>query len=996
MTRRFVVAAILLATALAAAAPAAAGDLDRLTFRGIGPTLSGGRMTAIAGSVADPFLYYAGAAAGGLWKTTDGGATWTALFTQEPVAAIGAVAVWARDPKVVWIGTGEANPRNDVERGDGVWKSADGGKTFAHLGLDRTAQIARISLDPRDPKTALVAALGDPFADAADRGVYRTADGGVTWQKTLYSGPASGASDLARDPADPRVVYAGMWQFRRLPWTFSSGGAAGGLYRSRDGGITWTKLSGHGLPAAPTGRIGIAIAPSRPQRVYAEIESKDGILWRSDDGGATWRCVSADTIANQRPFYFSRLAVDPRDPDHVVALSVYAVESRDAGRTWKRIAPLSQYDYHDLWWAPDGRRMALALDAGLLFSHDGGANWARPTNMDVAQAYRIGYDTERLPYRVCAGLQDNDTWCGPSDSRNGVGVLERDWIDVQRGDGGFVWPDPADPDLIWGTTTNQVPGQVAVFDARAVQSVDVSPYPRDVGGMALAGVPYRFNWVTPLAPSPLEPAVAYVGANVVFRTADRGRTWTAISPDLTRDDKTRQQASGGPIERDVSGAEFYGTILDVAPSPLQKGVLWASTDDGRVQVTQDGGAHWRDATPPALPRDARVETVEAGRFQPGIAYVAADRHMLGDRAPYLFATADYGATWRSIAANLPHDQYAHVVRQDPRNGDVLYAGLSTSLWFSLDGGSRWEPLRANLPAAPVYDLGIPPQANDLVVGTHGRSIWILDDLGPIEQLAAARERRRYLFEPRTSYAYYAYPLVIVGTGNAVDANAFVGPNPDTAYISYYLERPAAAPLAVEIADASGRTVRRFSGTDDDGKPLVPNEAGVNRLSWDGMEDPPVKWRSARPWNRGPGDGAEALPGRYTVRLRVDEATLTREFDLRADPRSPWTPEQLQQRHAFLAGLLDELSQIDIALNDLDADAARRAQARSVEAGFTSFPVNSEDGLKRPDGVRERLIVLLSYLDTSLQPPTAAQRDEARAIAAQFDAAMTAYRAFRRR
>jgi photosystem II stability/assembly factor-like uncharacterized protein len=998
-----VAAGIAFACALARPAAVSAGDLDGLKFRGIGPTLSGGGVAAVAGTDANAFLYYAGAAGGGVFKTTNGGASWTAVFADKPVAAIGAIAISPRNADVVWVGTGEANPRNDVSYGDGVWSSVDGGAHWTHIGLEDTSQISRISIDPRDERDVLVGALGDPFKDSEARGVYRTTDAGKTWQKTLYVGPSSGVSDLVREPRNPRIVLAAVWQYRRSPWLLDSGGPAGGLYRSTDGGTTWTKLTGHGLPSTPTGRIGIAVAPSRPQRVYAVIQSTEGLLWRSDDGGSSWRRMTGDTLVDQRPFYFSRVFVDPLHADHVIALSVRVVESKDGGVTWKRIATKSHWDHHELWWSSDGRRIIDANDGGVTLSNDAGATWARLTDMDVAQIYELGYDT-RLPYLVCAGLQDNDTWCGPSNSRNGIGILERDWFDVQGGDGGFVWPDPVDPNLIWGTTIAEVTGQIAIFDTRSQQSVDVSPYPHDSNGTAIDGLPYRFNWVTPLAFSPQNSHVAYAGGNVVFRTSDRGRHWGVISPDLTLNDKTHQIASGGSINLDVSGAEFSDTILDIAPSPVREGVIWVGTDDGLVHVTLDGGAHWKNVTPPGLPPYGRVETVEAGRRDAGSAFVSVDRHMSGDRTPYAFATGDSGATWRSISAGLPQRQFARVIRQDPKNADVLFAGLEQSLWVSLDRGAHWERLRANLPTASVRDLRIPPQATDLIVGTHGRSVWILDDLGPIERLAEARARGAYLFPPRDGYKFWQQPIVEYGDDNSLDDNYFVGDIPKVVSIDFYLSRPARTRPTIEIVDARGHVMRRLAGTHEvDGaqKPVVPNAAGVSRVEWNGTQEPPVKLLSAQKWNRGPDDGADALPGRYTARLHVDGAVLGHDVVLKADPRSPWTITQAAERHDFIAGLLDELSQMDVALNTLErlqkrsADASTRDRARAVAAMLTSHPVNEEDSLLRADGLRERLMTLLIFLESSQQPPFPPQREQAREIASRVRVAMEAYDAFQR-
>jgi photosystem II stability/assembly factor-like uncharacterized protein len=966
------------------AAAAGASDYGQLKCRSIGPAISGGRVAAVAGSNRNPFLYYVGGAGGGVFKTTNGGVSFSDVFARQPFGAIGAIAISPRADDDVWVGTGEANPRNDVSYGDGIWRSRNGGKTWQHRGLQATSQIAKILVDPRDPRVVIVAALGNPWRDDPARGVYRTADGGSTWTKTLYLGPSSGASDLAWDPRHPDTLYAGMWQFRREPWIFSSGGPAGGLYRSRDNGRTWTKLT-RGLPAGLTGRIGIAVAPSRPQRVYAVIQSRSGVIWRSDDGGDAWKLTDSDTLPGQRPFYFSHLRVDPNDSRRVISLSMYLTQSKDAGVSFKHLTGKLHPDNHDLWWSADGRRIIEGNDGGFLISNDAGATWTAPSNVVLAQTYHVGYDL-RSPYDVCTGLQDNSSWCAPSNSRNGIGVLDRDWVSIAGGDGVWAWPDPVDPSLVWTDTQD---GVLTMYDSSAHQVVDVSPYPRDLftSRAGLAPDRYRFNWDSPLAFSPQNPHVAYFGGNVVFRTADRGRHWTPISPDLTRNEKEHQRASGGPISLDVSGAEYYDTILDIAPSPFDAGVIWAATDDGLVQLTRDGGATWRNVTPANWPRYGRIEVVEPGRFAPGTAFVNMDRHDLGDNAPHLYRTSDYGASWQSIVANLPGDAPVRTVRQDLKDPDVLYAGTETGIWVSFDRGVRWERLQLNVPTTPVYDLRIQPVANDLIVATHGRGIFILDDLTPIAQLTAARHAGRYLFPVRPATMFAQWPPVETGDGGSLPDNYFVGANPPAgAIVSFYQRVRSHVRPSIEIVDSEGRVVRHIAGsheTDDGRKYFVTNDAGVNRLAWDGMEDGPVKWLGTTRPNRGPETGPEALPGRYVVRLRLDGMVLDAPLELRADPANPWTLTQLGERHAFLSALNAQFSQVDTLLNEIDreqrklgragdpATAAKRRRLLVVRASLTSDAHNDEDSIGRPDKIRERIGGLMGALGASFQPPMAA-------------------------
>jgi len=981
------------------ARPAGNGGSDyaHLRYRSIGPAISGGRVTAVAGSDRNPFLYYVGAAGGGVFKSVNGGVSFSDVFAKEPVGAIGALAVSPRDDNDVWVGTGEANPRNDVSYGDGIWRTMNGGKTWLHRGLADSSQIAKILVDPRDARVAVVAALGNPWKDSAERGVFRTTDGGITWTKTLYLGPSSGASDLAWNPRDPDTIYAGMWEFRRQPWLLTSGGPAGGLYRSRDNGRSWTKLT-RGLPAGLTGRIGIAVAPSDGRRVYAVIQAKDGVIWRSDDGGDAWRSTDRDTLPGQRPFYFSHLRVDPKQAGRVISLSMYLTQSKDGAKTFKHLTGSLHPDQHDLWWSADGHRIIEGNDGGFIISNDAGATWSAPSNIAIAQTYHVGYDL-RSPYTVCTGLQDNDAWCAPANTRNGIGVLDRDWTSISGGDGMWAWPDPLDPALIWTDTQD---GALGIYDSRTRQFVDVSPFPRDAF-TSLAGLAhntYRFNWNSPLAFSPQDPHVAYFGGNVVFRTTDRGRHWMAISPDLTRNEKEHQRVSGGPISLDVSGAEYYDTLLDIAPSPLDGGLIWAGTDDGLVQRTRDGGAHWDNVTPANWPKYGRIETVEPGRFRAGTAFANIDRHDLGDRAPYLYMTEDFGATWRSISANLPADTPVRTVRQDLKNADVLYAGTETGVWVSLDRGGRWQQLQLNLPTTPVYDLRIQPVADDLIVATHGRGIYILDDVAPLAALAAARSARTYLFPVRAATLFAQWPPIETGDGGALPNNYFVGANPPAgALLSFYLGAPARARPTIEIVDASGHVARHLAGSYDTAegrKYFVTNVAGVNRLAWDGLEDPPVKWRGTTRANRGPDDGPEALPGMYTVRLHVDGVRLKRRFELAPDPASPWTLAQLSERHAFLSGLFAEFSQIDVLLNRIDdeqrrlgraADAAavaKRERLANARAMLTSDARNDEDSIGRPDRVREQLGGLIGALGGSFGPPLAAHLAAAAELKTVFD------------
>ena len=959
-------------------------DTDGVRFRAIGPAASGGRVPAVAGSDRDPALYYVGGAGGGVFKSADGGTSFQSVWTDASrFGAIGAISVAPSDDKTVWVGTGEANPRNDVSYGDGVWLTRDGAKHWTHAGLDDTALIAKILVDPKNPNRAIVAALGDPWKDSASRGVYVTSDGGRTWAKTLYAGPASGAADLAWNAKAPHNVFAAIWQFRREPWIATSGGPADGLYRSRDGGRTWSKIRGHGFPTDTLGRIGVAVAPSDPKRVYAVIQSHQGTVWRSDDGGDTWRRVSSDTRPEQRPFYFSHLAVDPRNRDRVVAVSMYLTVSKDGGRRWKHLTGAVHVDNHALWWSADGTRILEGNDGGAILSRNGGDSWAFLDRIALAQIYHVGFSDEK-PYLICGGLQDNSSWCAPTTARNGIGLMNRDWFAIAGGDGMYAIPDPVDPNFVW---TNTQDGVLGIYDRKARQSVDVSPYPRDVftSATSFAESPYRFNWNAPLAFAPQDGHVAYFGGNVIFKSTDRGRHWTPISPDLTRNEKEHQRNSGGPVDLDVSGAEYYDTTLAIAPSPKDANVIWAGTDDGLVQLTRDGGAHWSSVTPPGWPKYGRVEVIEASPHAAGTAFTLLDRHDLGDRRPYAFVTDDFGATWRSISSNLPQDAPVRVVRQDPREPNLLYAGTENALWISYDRGGRWERLRAGFPVVPVYDVHVHPAANDLLIATHGRGFYVLDDLAPLQQLAAARAAGVQFFPVRDATLWSAWPSVETGDANSLPANTFSGPNaPGGAVLTFYQRTKAKERPWFEILDADGRVVRTLRGgipfdpadppKEERGRFYVTNGAGLNRVTWDGNENGPTRWLGTSFPNAGPTTGAEALPGRYTARLHRDGQTFDQQFALADDPQSPWTREQRVARRAQLVTAYGWVDGLDRALNEIDARLkkrpapADRAALTVLRAELSSNALYDEDSINRPDRIRERVFALTYAFGGNLQPP----------------------------
>ncbi len=893
-------------------------------WREIGPALPGGRVASVAGSATNPNLYYLGSAGGGVWKSGDGGETWQAVFEKEDVSAIGAVAIDPSNNETVWVGTGESNPRNDVSYGDGVYKSTDGGATFKRMGLDGTRHISRILIDPKDSNHVIVGALGDVFGPSQDRGVYVTNDGGKTWSKTLFVSDQSGASDLAMDVTHPNVIFAGIWHFKREPWTFTSGGTDDGLYRSTDGGKTWTHLTGHGLPAGITGRIGLAVAPSDGKRVYAEIESKSGILWRSDDGGENWTMTSNDTIVVQRPFYFSHIEVDPKDENRVYAVSFMLAVSKDGGKKFTAITPQVHVDYHSLWIAPnDPHRMIIGADGGIARTVDGGAHWFFDRNIPIGEVYHIGYSNEN-PYWVCGGWQDNNAWCGPNNSLDPSGLLNKYWVASAGGDGEWAVPDPVDPNWLWADSEN---GALTVYNKKTKDTIFAQPYlARALASYNISLAKYRFNWDSPIAFAPWNGHIAWFGGNVIFQSTDHGVHWTVISPDLTRNIKAHQQPSGGPLVHDVSGAEYSDTILDIEGSRLAKGEIWSGADDGVIEVTRDSGKHWRNVTPPGVPPFGRVETVAPSTTHDGTAYANIDRHRSGDYKPYLFVTHDFGGHWSQITSGLPANQYVRAVRPDLHNSSLVYAGTENGIWISYNGGQSWHDFRNNMPTVSVRDIRIQPTWDDLLVATHGRALYIMDDLRALQRLTGAKNQPAFLVAPRTAYEY---SLHSDDEGTYTD---YAGNNPPYgATMTFFQPLPMKGAPQIQILDAHHNVIRTIKGTHKAGGKTVPNvsnNAGLNQFTWDFQVDGPVKWFGAAKGFKGPDEGPGVPPGTYYVRMNLAGKTYNERFVVKPDPRGLFTQAQYEQSYVFARKYTLEFSKVDAMLNALDSVKSRLTDAKA--------------------------------------------------------------------
>ena len=853
-----------------------------LHWRMIGP-FRGGRVLAVSGVPGEPDHFYFGSVGGGVWESVNAGRTWRPIFDGQPIASIGALAVAPSNPRVIWVGTGEADMRSDISYGNGVYVSSDGGRTWRHAGLDDTRQIGRIAVDPRNADVAFVAALGHAYAGNRARGVYRTADGGRTWTRVLSRGDDVGAIDVAIDPAHPDTVFAALWQTRRPPWNTypPSYGPGSGLWRSDDGGRSW-KPAGGGLPTEGLGRIGIAYAPSKPGRMYALVDAKDGGMYRSDDGGVRWTRASSDTRIWNRGWYFSGVTVDPKNADVVYACDTAMFRSVDGGATFApfRGSPGGD-DYHQLWIDPsDPRRMITGVDQGAIVTVDGGATWSSWYNQPIAQLYHVSTDG-RFPYRVYGAQQDSGAAMVPSRS-DWQGITMFDWRPVAVGyENGMVASDPLDPRTVFGAGVTR-------FDGETLQLRDVDP------GRAYPDV-YRHTWTLPLVFSRRDPKVLYFGNQRVFRTSDGGGTWTPISPDLSRED------AGAPPNLDPATAADTpvvglrrGVVYTIAPSVRRDGEIWCGTDDGLIWKTSDDGAHWTNVTPAAVGPWSKVTGLEASPFDSDTMWAAVDRHRLDDFRPHLFRTNDGGRTWTETVAGIPDGAFVQVVREDPVRRGLMYAGTELGVFVSFDAGDRWQPLQLNLPVCSVRDIDV--HGADLVAATHGRSFWILDDVSPLRQLSddAARPRAHF-FAPEP--AVRVHPAVFQGT--PVPKDEPIGENPPFgAILDYRIGKAPAQPVTLEIRDAHGETVRAFSSADpvraaDPGKLVVTPDwekeeaplsaaPGTHRFVWNLHTAP--RRELAPPDEDSRETGLWAPPGRYTVRLIVDGETFEQPLEVRRDPR----------------------------------------------------------------------------------------------------------------
>ena len=931
--------------------------LKSYKWRAIGPANMGGRVTDIDGIPGDPSTFYVSGADGGIFKTTNGGVSFTPIFEGQRAYSIGALTVAPSDPNVLWVGTGEGDPRNSVGYGWGVYRSVDGGQNWKHLGLKETERIKRIVVDPTDPDVACVCALGREWGPNPERGVFKTTDGGKSWTKILYIDQDTGCADIAMELNNPRIMYAGMWTFRRRPWRFDDGGRNTALYRTMDGGETWEKIM-KGLPETDMARPGVHIAQSEPNIIYLMTEFEGGgTAFRSEDRGNNWTMVNDDPNINFRPFYYSDVRVDPNNPDILFSISGRLSRSTDGGKTWERIARTVHGDHQSLWIDPlNSNHILNGSDGGYQISHDGGDTWEIINNVELSQFYQLFIDNQD-PYNVYGGLQDNGTWVGPSNSLYQAGILKRHWKGLAYGDGYYAVPIPGSEHEVYA---NLQGGVIFHVDSRYGNVRNIHPYPKITGsaGDAIENHKYRFNWDSPITISPHDPNTVYFGGNVIFKSTNRGQSWEEISGDLTTNDKTKQRTSGGTIYQDNTAAEFHCTILYIDESPVEAGVIWAGTDDGNVHLTRDGGKNWTNLKDriKGLPEFAWVAKIHASEHDAGTAFVTVDQHRMDDFKPYIFMTTDYGRTWTKISTGLPQDDYVKVARQDPINPNLLYAGMEHGIFASWDKGKSWTKINNNLPNVSVRDLRIQPRDRDLIVGTHGRGAWILDDIRPLQEMADTDGKAVHLFPVRQATLWHMFwRLENLGDRHYKAKNPEYG-----AYINYYLASGDKVTASLDIINQAGEVIRTM--TDSTAK------AGLNRFVWD------LGHEAAKKMEGSVGGGffsgpmyPYVTPGNYTAKLKINGSEYDTNIEVRSDPRIDMSIDDYQLRTNTAIALRELLSQTNTMINNTNTylDQLKQLDGRLKKNEDQGFDKSVFDDIK---GAKEKLSDLQD--DILKRPPPA--------------------------
>ena len=982
------------------------GPLDSTRFHGlhwrmIGPW-RGGRVTAVAGHADQPLTYYMGATGGGVWRTTDAGITWQPMTDSTRMSgSIGAIAVAPSDPNVVYVGTGEATVRGNVAPGNGLYRSTDGGRSWQARGLADAGQITEIVIHPRDENLVYAAVLGHIFGPNPMRGVYRSRDGGGTWERVLFRSDSAGAIHLEMDPTNPRVLYAALWQARRYPWTFVSGGPGSGLFKSTDGGDSWTEITRNpGLPAGVIGKIGVAVSPANPQRVWAIVEAEEGGVFRSEDGGGTWRRVNEERRLRQRAWYYTYIHEDPRDPNTVYVLNTGFYRSVDAGATYEAIR-VPHGDNHDLWIAPnDPARMINSNDGGANVSFNGGASWTPQDNQPTAQMYHAFATAEGPFYRVCGGQQDNSTICVPSRTTGGsIGTSDYD-VGVGGCESGHVAVRPDNPDVSFAGCYG---GQLDRYDRATGQERAINVWPVNPMGWGADSLRERFQWTYPIVLSPHDPDLLYVTSQHVWRSRNEGQSWERMSGDLTRNDKAKQGPSGGSITRDDTSVEYYGTVFSFAPSPRDSQVLWAGSDDGLIHVTRDGGRTWTNVTPRDLPEWTMISTIEASSHDPGTAYVAATRYKLDDFTPYLYRTSDYGRTWRRITAGIPATHYTRVIRADPVRPGLLYAGGEFGVYVSFDEGARWQSLQLDLPITPVHDLVV--HEGDLVAATHGRSFWILDDLGPLRQAAdVAGTPVAHLYRPRSALRIRGGGGFGGGGGPGASSNP-----PNGVVVDFVVRRPEgdSTPVTLEFLEADGTRIARYASNARERSERLEVANGHNRFAWNLRYPEAARFDGLIMW-AGSTAGPQAVPGQYQVKLTVGGWEATVPVTVVLDPRLRVSQADLQAQFDFLIEIRDAVSaanngvtQIRNVRSAVEGAVGRipqgqgdsvRALARSITADLGAIERelyqtqnrSNQDPLNFPIRLNNKIAALNGLVSSAEARPTDQARETFVVLKAELD------------
>ncbi|NKB88391.1 MAG: sialidase [Acidobacteria bacterium] len=908
-------------------------------------------MTSVVGIPGDPNIYFAGAASGGIFKSTDGGSQWRPVFDDQPVQAIGSLAIAPSDPNVVWAGTGETFIRSNVVVGNGVYKSTDGGESWVHMGLPESGRVGRILIHPADSNIVYVAALGHLYGPQEERGVYRTMDGGTTWERVLFVDVNTGAIDMAMDPANPRVIYAAMWQMQIWTWGRQSGGTGSGIYKSTDGGSEWRELTGggRGLPRGPLGKIGLAVSPDNPARVYALIETSSfpefadvddiGVLWSSDNRGESWNLISRNHALTQRPLYYTRAVVAPDDHNEIHFMAVMHTKSIDGGATVSRVG--SGGDNHDMWIDPlNPDRMAVAHDGGIVISTNRGRDWRAPT-LPIAQMYHVWTDNQ-VPYFLYGNRQDGPSFRGPSNSLTRGRISTTAWHSVGGCESGWAIPDPSDSNIVWSGCFDSI---LERYDHRTGHAQNVSVWPDNPEGWAAGDVRYRFQWTFPVAISPHDNSIVYAGSQHVHRTTDAGRSWDVISPDLTTNDPELQRKTGG-LTPDDSSPTYAAVLFAIAESPIEQGVIWAGSNDGLVHVSRDAGASWTNVSDnmDGLPPLGTVSGIEPSRHNSGKAYVAIDMHQVNSTEPQIWVTDNYGASWRRAVDGIPAGplSYTHVVREDPVRPGLLYAGTGNALYVSFDDGARWQSLQLNLPHAPVHWIQIQEHFNDLVVATYGRGFWILDDITALQQAGDGFDGATpHLFSPRAAYRF------LFKQGHTTPRNdSGAGENPTYgASFHYWIPDSAVGrPVSGEVINSGGESVANLRG--------LRAQAGLNRGNWNlrmtssrsprlrtqPLEHPHGEFNDDgwRPLMEGGRVAPLAMPGEYTLRLQVGDATIEQPLVVRQDPSSAGTLAELAQQTEFLLDLREDVNAVVDLIDEIEwlrrgiADVRLRSRQQGVE------------------------------------------------------------------